>query len=205
MTGSIAGRINAMVDAALNQKPQATDEEITAAIMENPEIVWDVAIADVGQRVRKRMLANRRRAPHPYQALFDEYGFRDPSRPVTIKTGDAHIDVPPLLMDKADLRDWVRSLEIAAENGPKLRNARKLLEDFTVYERKYRKINVERYFDLLAAGTPRPEVTLLSQAERSEKIRQQWAALTPAQRRAVHEKRLKTRAENAAKKAGIEA
>lgn len=201
MKETITNRINALVDAALNQKPKATEEEIRAAIMENPEIVWDTASADVGKRVRARMLVKRRSAPHPYQELFEGYGFRDPSRPVTIKTGDVHIDVPLGRMDKADLRDYVRSLEIAAENGPKLRDARKLLDDFTAYERKYRKINVDRYFDLLAAGTPRPELTL-SQSQRSEKIRQQWAALTPEQRRAVHEKRLKTRAENAAKKAG---
>jgi hypothetical protein len=198
MEGTIAGRINALVDAALNQKPHATDEEITVAIMENPELVWDAAKVRISEQVRKRRTAKRHRPQNPYQTFFEGYGFQDLSEIVTIKAGAGELRMERRRMGKIDIRDWVRSLEISAENKPKLNAARKLLEDFTAYERKYRGLNLERYFDLLAAGVPKPEM-VLSKSERSEKIRQQWAALTPAERRAIHEKRLKTRAANLAK------
>lgn len=194
MKGSITNRINDLIDRALARSPDVEDEQIIADVMNDPEIVWDIAKIEISKRVRERRAPKS--AMHPYQMYFKGYGFKDFSQRVTIKVGGTQISKPLRTMTVTDFRDYVRSLEISAENTPKIAAARKLLEEMTPYARKQRNLTFEAYCDLLAAGTPPPKIGLSAQ-ERSERIREQWARLTPAERRAIHEKRLKTRAERA--------
>jgi hypothetical protein len=201
MQVSLKSRLNALIDAALNERPRASDEETTSSVMADPAIVWDVARMEIDKRVRAR----RRSAPasHPYQAFFEGYGFRTLDEAVVIKTGAVRIEMPRGEMAPIDLRDYIRSLEISAESRKKLVSARKLLADMSPYARVYRRsepkgiFTVQRYFELLAAGTPPPQVGL-TPTERSLVAKRRWESMTPEQRRASHEKRLKTRASKTA-------
>jgi hypothetical protein len=198
MKGSVANRINEVVDSLLNRKPTIDAESIINVVMENPDIVWAVARIGIAKRVRHRM--SPKTDGDPYSMYLEGYGVHNLSQLVTIKVGRTKLEIEARLLTPADLRDYIRSLEISAENAPKIAKARKLLEEMTPYYRQDRKLNLERFCELKLAGVPPPKVGLTA-TERSERIREQWARLTPEQRKAIHEKRLQTRA---AKKAETE-